>query len=323
MTGAKNDVFIDHLGFALGGARCSVEESSAVGRLISSPEILREAGFRRHHVAAPGESAYDLARRVVDGMGVDLGRVGSVIYATCLPINGSLGGMETFQTFEKTGDVKHLMDFPASHLQADLNLDRAVIIGLNQQACTGMLGSLRLARMQLIAEPDVDQVLCVTADRFPEGALYEQAYNLISDGGAACLVSREPHGFRMIAWHQITNGALARASDDETVGTYFNYTHRLITETLAKAKLDITDLRWIVPQNMNVKAWQILARLLPVDIESVYFESIEEVAHVISGDNIINLKRLDASGRLRPRHRILLCMAGYGLHWQSVVLEKV
>lgn len=314
------DVFVHNLAYALGGQQCSVEESAAAGRLISAPEVLREAGFRDHHVAGRTETAYDLAKHVVAGMGGELRDVGGLVYATCIPLNASIGDPDIFW---KTRDVKHLMDFPASHLQADFGLDRATVIGLNQQACTGMLGSLRLARMLLVAEPDVGQVLCVTADRFPEGALYEQAYNLISDGGAACLVSTVPRGFRLVAWHSITNGALARASDDETVGTYFNYSHRLITEMLAKANLSMADIRWIVPQNMNVKAWQILSRLLGVKMESVYFETIAAVAHVISGDNIINLKRLADSGHIRPGDKVLLCMAGYGLNWQAVILEQV
>jgi 3-oxoacyl-[acyl-carrier-protein] synthase-3 len=186
-----------------------------------------------------------------------------------------------------------------------------------------MLGSLRLARMILVAEPETRRVLCVTADRFPPGALYEQAYNLISDGGAGCIVSTTPRGYRLVAWHAIANGALSRASDDETVGTYFNYTHRLITEILAKAKLSPADLDWVVPQNMNIKAWQILARLVPVDLDKVVFGTIAEVGHVISGDNIINLRRLTDEGRVRPGDRLLLCMAGYGLHWQAVILERV
>jgi len=83
------------------------------------------------------------------------------------------------------------------------------------------------------------------------------------------------------------------------------------------------DLAWIVPQNMNVKAWQILARLLRFAPERIYFDPLPEVAHVISGDNVINLKALDASGRLERGDRILLVMAGYGLNWQCVLVEKV
>jgi len=314
------EVFLHDLAYALGDDAFDVEASEAAGRTRSSAKTLRLAGFERHHVCRPATTSLDLARRTVEPLRGSLADTGAIVYATCLPLNGNVGSSAEF---ERTRDVKHLMDFPVSRLQADLGLDDAVAIGLNQQACTGMLGSARIARALLHAEPDLERVLCVTADRFPEGALYEQSYNLISDGGAAWIASREPRGFRLLACHQITNGALSLVSDDESVGTYFNYTHRVIQETLRQAKLDSSDLAWIIPQNMNVKAWQILARLLRFAAERIYFDPLPEVAHVISGDNVINLLGLDASGRLERGDRILLVMAGYGLNWQCVLVEKV
>ena len=313
------EAFINHLSFALGSQTISVEESAEKGLLISSPEVLREAGFERHHVSAEQATAYDLARQSVREIADSLGDIGAIVYSTCIPANGSIGSQSKF---DETRDVKHLMDFPASHLQSDFSLDKAVVIGLNQQACTGMLGSLRIARMLITSEPDISRVLCVTADRFPEGALYEQSYNLISDGAAACVVSTTPEGFRVIAHHSVTNGAMAQASDDETVGSFFSYTHRAIQDSLAKAGLDINGLDWIVAQNTNRKAWQILSRLLRFDFERVYFPTIREVGHVISGDNIINLKRLADEKKVKTGERVLLFMAGYGLNWQCVILEK-
>src|SRR5262249_10146427 len=213
--------------------------------------------------------------------------------------------------------------FPVSRLQARFGLSKAVVFGLNQQACTAMLGSVRLAGAMLAAEPGWRRGLCVAADRFPEGAVYEQADNLISRGGAACLVGREPAGFRLVAAHQITNGALGRASDDETVGSYFSYTHRLFTETLERAGLTAAGVDWVVTQNTNDKAWQILARLLGIPLERVWSPSMSDVGHVISADNIVNLAQLVTSGQLRPGQRVALMMAGVGLKWHCLLLEAV
>ena len=314
------EVFLDHLSFKPGDERSTVEESAEKGRTISTASVLRESGFNEHYVCYSQTTAYDLAHGAVQQIEEELGDIGAIIYSTCIPLNGSVGDQKKFH---ETRDVKYLMDFPASHLQSDFKLDKAIVIGLNQQACTGMLGSLRVAKMLLMSEPEIERALCVTADRFPQGALYEQSYNLISDGAAACIASTSARGFRLLAAHAITNGAMARASDDETVGSFFSYTHRVIQETLVKAKLDVRDLSWIVPQNTNRKAWQILARLLKFDFERVYFPTIAEVGHVISGDNIINLKRLVDERRIEPGQTALLFMAGYGLNWQCVVVEKV
>ncbi len=245
--------------------------------------------------------------------------MGCIVYSTCLPCNATLGEGAAFR---ETGDVKCLMDFPASHLQADLGLERASVIGLTQQACTGMLGALRLARGLLAAEPDLHRVLCLTADRFPEGARYEQAYNLISDGAASCLVSREPRGYRIVALHAMTNGALARASDDETAGSYFAFTCRAVQETLSRAGLVMAQIDWVVAQNMNRKALDVLGRLLAVPEGRLLAPTLPEVGHVISGDNLINLRTLDEGGRIAPGQHVLLTMAGYGLNWQCAVLVK-
>ena len=311
--------FVDRFGYALGSVKHDVHDSAAAGRTHTPATAFVGSGFRWHHVCADGETAYDLAREAVLSIGGDLGDVGAIVYATCIPANANLG---TPERFAETADVKHLMDFPASRLQADLGLDGAFVVGLGQQACTSMLGSLRIAQGLLATDESLSRVLCVSADRFPPGSTYEQAYSLISDGAAACVVSREPAAYRLVAAHHITNGAMVSADDDETVGSYFAYTHRLVTELLAKAGLGIDDIDWVVPQNTDAKAWRILSRLLRIDYAKVWCPSVADVAHVISGDNIINLSWLHDRGVVGPGRRLLLTMAGYGMNWQGVVLER-
>lgn len=312
-------VFINHLAYALGDKPGTVEQAEQNDMLLSPASALREVGFARHHICSNKTTTYDLAYRCVRNIHDDLGNIDAIIYATCIPSNGTTGAESKFR---ETRDVKYLMDFPASHLQADFGLEKAIVIGLNQQACTGMLGSIRLARNFLVSEPEMTRILCVTADRFPEGSLYEQAYNLISDGAAACVVSTKAAGFRVLAFHGITNGAMVMASNDQTVGCYFSYAHQVIHRTLHKAGLAITDIDWIVPQNTNMKAWQILSRIFDFDYGRVYFPTINDVAHVISGDNVINLKKLLEEGKLKSGERILLFMAGYGMNWQCIILER-
>ena len=314
------EAYVDHLSYALGDVRQSLAEAEARQQLVSDPSALEGAGFAHHHVCSADVDAYSLARATVEPLRERLGTIDIIIYSTCLPINGSVHGQAEF---EASRDVKHFMSFPASHLMADFDLTSARVIGLNQQACTGMIGSIALARDLLAANPDNRRVLCVTADRFPEQALYEQSYNLISDGGAACIVSDADSGYRILGHFHVTNGGMVNANDDETVGSFFSFSHQVISAAVNRAGLTIADIDWVVPQNTNVKAWEILTRLLGVDMERVFLGSIAEVGHVISGDNIINLKQLADEGRLERGQRLLLFMAGYGSNWQALVLEVV
>ena len=312
-------VFVGDLGVALGRRKLSVEESVAAGRTRSGEAELLGAGFRYHHVCDDEETAYDLARAAVVPLEGRLAGTGAIVYATCLPASANLAPSAHF---EASGDVKDLMDYPASRLQADLRLEGAVVVGIGQQACTSMLGSIRLARALLVAEPDMARILCVTADRFPTGARYEQAYSLISDGAAACVVSREAGDYRLVAAHHITNGAMVSADDDETVGAYFSYTARLVGELLARAGRSSADVAWVVPQNTDPRAWRILARLLGIDEDRVFAPSLPDVAHVISADNIVNLAWLEGRDVLQPGDLVVMVMAGYGMNWQALLVEK-
>lgn len=315
-----NDVYVSQLASALGSLTQTVEEAATAGQTLSRADALRSSGFESHHLCAINENAHTLAVSAFKNSGIEPGLIDAIVYSTCLPLNGNICPQARFA---QSRDVKHVMQFPASELQAEFGMHKAFVIGLNQQACTGMLGALRIARNTLIAEHGIDNVLCITADRFPKNAIYEQSYNLISDGAAVCLVSREPRDYRLIDVHHITNGAMVSASDDETVGSYFNYTCKLVQEALERAGMVLADIRWVVPQNTNRKAWEILSRLLGLDEEQAWFPSMATTGHVISADNIINLAALRESGRLESGDRVLTFMAGYGSNWQCALLEAV
>lgn len=320
-------IYLDFPAYRLGTNRRSVQQAEVDGVLFSASSALADAGFGEHHHCPDTETAYDLAKGTLDDMLTSypetrdlLPRTDLILYVNCLPLNGNTGDVHQF---EATRDVKHLMDFPASRLQADFGMEQSYVMGISQQACTGMLGSIRVANAMLQAEQDLQQVLCITADRFPPGAVYEQAYNLISDGGAACIVSREARGYRFLGAYHITNGAMAAANDEETAGFYFSYSHRMITELCRKAGITVNDVQWIVPQNTNQKAWRILASVLRFDFERILMPTIGTAGHCISGDNIINLKTVQAQNRIQPGDKILLPMAGFGLNWSCILLEKV
>lgn len=311
------DIFLDDPVYALGEMTATLAESAADGRLASDPAALAEAGFARHHLCGPGTSVVDLAERCLAGM-AGPPRADLLIFATALTASGNLGDADAFAA---TGDVRHLMDFPASRLQQRLGLPDAAVVGLNQQACTATLGALRLARGLLAAEPDLDDILCVSADRFPEGARYEQSWCLISDGAAGFRVSRRGGRWRVLGCHQLTNGALATATADETVGAFFAHTYRLVGETAARAGVAVAAIDWIVPQNMHGAAWPLTAHLLGLDEARLAPDSTAENGHVIAADPIINLRRLQDSGRLMPGQLVLLAMAGFGMNWQAALLQ--
>jgi 3-oxoacyl-[acyl-carrier-protein] synthase-3 len=218
--------------------------------------------------------------------------------------------------------VKHLSESPASRLQTAFGLKDAAVVGITQQGCTGMLGAIRVAKSMLADDPSLRRALCVTSDRFPEGALYEQSYSLISDGATACIVSPDEGTYRIISSHAFTVGGRGAANDDEMVGAFFNQTHRLIVDSLAKARLELGQIGRLVPQNASPKAWQVLARLLRVDDGLFFRGTVSSVGHAIGSDCILNLMELERVSPVRSGEKVLVFVSGTGMNWQSLILEK-
>ena len=54
------EFYVDNLSYALGSVKRTVDES-AKSDTFSSAKLLRDSGFETHHLAAEGESVFDLA----------------------------------------------------------------------------------------------------------------------------------------------------------------------------------------------------------------------------------------------------------------------
>ena len=125
-----NSIYLSHLDYALGGTMQSVETAERAGLLSSPAEALRSGGFEFHNVCGPDESAYDLARAAIQSGNIDTQSIDAIIYSTCLPANAN---MDDAGRFKSTRDVKHLMNFPASRLQAEFGMAMAEIGGIFQE----------------------------------------------------------------------------------------------------------------------------------------------------------------------------------------------
>ena len=64
-------------------------------------------------------------------------------------------------------------------------------------------------------------------------------------------------------------------------------------------------------------------QILRIDRDKVFFDSIKDVGHIISSDNIVNLCELQKTEKIKSGDKLLLLMAGFGLNWQAVLLESV
>jgi 3-oxoacyl-[acyl-carrier-protein] synthase-3 len=251
-------------------------------------------------------------RRLLDRTGVDPSTIGVLFYAGAAPASHAAGE-----------SLLAGFSYPAARLQYEFEFAGARTIGVSQTGCLGMMTAVSLGRAVLMADAAVERVLCVSVDVLPAGSSREILYNLISDGACAVLLERGDGPDRLVAERQITKGYYwdCETRGNEIVAAYFPTARTLIRDTLASAALTADDIALIVPHNVSLRSWEILLQLTALPLERLYADNIPMKAHVISGDNFINLKDAEGQGRLRTGDRLLLFNFGFGASWASLLVE--
>ena len=158
------EIWISRLNYVLGDDEHDLQDCQE--HMVSTVAELINAGFKKHHVCTSEQNSLDLAQAVVKKATAEQPVDPELlVYATALPMNAAVPRGDSYT---ETRDVKHLMDFPGSHIQADAGWTKASVFGLGQQACTTVMGSWRLAGAMLAVEPTWQEAVCINADRFPE-----------------------------------------------------------------------------------------------------------------------------------------------------------
>jgi 3-oxoacyl-[acyl-carrier-protein] synthase III len=313
------------LGYYLPRHQRTVEQVVKSGLSNSSEEKLTQLGFGSIRVAED-QSAEELAvlavRDLHERSGFDLDQIDVVLYAGGLATS-SVVVTDQQERWGAMVDPTPLFRFPGCYLQAEIGIPNASVIGLTQLACNSFQAAIRTSRALIASEPDVNHVLCVAADRFPRDAKREIVYNLMSDGACAAVVSRGETSNAILAITQITRGAYwdATVSHDQLIAAYFPLARRAIVEAVDRAGLDLASIDLLVPHNLNLKSWAILAQVLGIPLERVFTRNIARIGHVVASDNVINYVDAIDEGRIRKGDKVVLFAMGFGAHWSCTVVQ--
>jgi 3-oxoacyl-[acyl-carrier-protein] synthase-3 len=324
ISGGQGTPVIAGISYVFPSCTRSVRELAQASMLESSADTLESFGFSSVHVGTT-ETPYDLARQSVEKLiaehSIDPESVGLLIYG------GTPGAMAFRQADEadKAGPgfcTKDRFKYPSARLQYDVGLLNASTFGLDQLACTTLLGAVRLARSLCMTE-GIERAICVTSEFFPMNAGREAIFNCTSDAACAVLIERSGTRNRLISASTVTKGYYWDTDTlrDEVVGSYFPTARFVAEKTVDDAGWARGDVDWIIPHNVSLRSWQILSGLLRLPNAKLWSDNIARHGHTLAGDNFINYRDALDSGAIEPGQRVLLFSYGFGAHWTGVAVE--
>jgi 3-oxoacyl-[acyl-carrier-protein] synthase-3 len=309
-------VGISAVAYALPARRVTLEALESEGLLAGGASRLRALGFDRVHVSDvdAGELALQAVRTLAETHPFDPEAIDALFYAGALPASHA------------AANRRELLDgfsYPAGRVQYEMGLLNAVVTGVSQAGCVGLVRAVQLAADFLCAHPDASRALAVSADVLPSGATREILYNVISDGACAVLIDRDSPRNRIMAWRNVTKGYYwdVRARDAEIVAAYFPTARTVVYETLESAGVRSKDIAWEIPQNVSRRSWEILLELLDLGSARLFADNIAPIGHVIAADNFINLADAASRQLLHRGDLLLLFNFGFGANWSCMLLE--
>lgn len=208
-------------------------------------------------------------------------------------------------------------------LAAECGLLNTVHLGIGQVGCTSLLATVRVAAAILEAETDATCALCLTVDECPDGSSREVMYNVVSDSACAVLLRKDhPHNQIIRSW-QLSRPEFWDASThtkDALAVNYFPLSRRFILDCLASEQLTLDDIAMVMPHNVSLNSWVILASALGLPIEKVYTHNIH-LGHTFGADCFINLHDALSRQLLKTGDRVLMFGFGMGGHWAAALVR--
>lgn len=312
------------IAYVLPAASASLHELHQRGQLSSTPELLEQFGFGRVHTAvqeSPYGLALDAGRLLLEKTAIDPAEVG-------LLVHGGPQGPTAFArapTAAASSAAHRTMDrflFPGARLQHELGLERAMMLGVDQLACTTLLGAVRVARALCLTE-NIRYAMCICAEFFPADSGREAIWNCTSDAAVAVLLELDAGPMRIAATQHVTKGYYwdADTMRNEMVAAYFPTARHIIARTLAEAGWSAGEVDWIIPHNVSSRSWDVLRPLCGFGSTPIWDGNIARIGHTLAGDNFINLADALECGDVVNGQKLLLFSYGYGAHWTALAVE--
>ena len=302
-----------------------VTNDELAAQLDTSDEwIVERTGIRQRHIAGEGETtstlAIEAARDALDDAGIDASEIDLIVLATATPDN----------TFPAT----------ATKVQAALGCNGCPAFDV-AAVCSGFLYAMSTADAMLVSG-QATRALVIDAETFSRILDWEDRTTavLFGDGaGGIVLEAQDGDGSRGILTSQLhADGAQhdllyvdGGPSTTQTVGhlrmkgrEVFRHAvgnlAQVLTDVVAKAGIEISDIDWVVPHQANIRILEGTAKKLGLPPEKVIV-TVDRHANTSAASVPLAFAAARADGRIKQGDLVLFEAMGGGFTWGASLVR--
>ncbi|MEU5552548.1 3-oxoacyl-[acyl-carrier-protein] synthase III C-terminal domain-containing protein [Micromonospora sp. NPDC047793] len=236
----------------------------------------------------------------------------------------------------------------ADELRKRLGLSGTDAFAVTQQFCASGLAAVDIAGELLRADGDpMAKALVVTGEKAFNSVLrYVLHVSITGEASTALLVGLDtPDGYRsgglaagpgrspdgagsrVLSYAARTEGEFAdgfRMSAEQLRrfgDTYNTHLWTAMSDALAQAGKELSDIAMVIPHNVNASLWLRLCAQVGLDRRRVFLDNIPRYGHCNCSDPFLNLVSMRERGLLREGESYLLTSVGIGSSYAAMVIE--
>jgi 3-oxoacyl-[acyl-carrier-protein] synthase-3 len=286
--------------------------------------IVTRSGISARHYAEPGQLSSDLAlqaaQRALEAAGMQANDIDLIIMATSTP--------------------DHLGGFPSTAcvVQRKLGITNGAPAMDVQAVCSGFVYAMSVAD-SFIKSGAHKNVRVIGAEVFSRILDFKDRTTcvLFGDGAGAVIMSasQEPgvlatklhadgsHGHILCVPGSIDNGAVAGSAylymDGPAVFKLaVSLLDKVAREALEAAKMQSTEVDWLVPHQANIRIMQGTAKKMGLPLEKMVV-TVAEHGNTSAASIPLALDQAVRDGRIRPGHTVMMEGVGGGFTWGAVL----
>jgi len=292
----------------------------------TSDEWIRERTGIKERRISTGEGASMLAikaaKRALEDSQIAAGQIDLIIVATATP--------------------DYYTPSIACLVQKEVGADNAICFDMNA-ACSGFLYAMNTAYAYMLTGV-VKNALIIGAETVSRLINYEDRTTciLFGDGAGAAVVQKEEDalfvsqigadGFKSdalvcrqriiqnIAVQGESTAEYLHMNGQEVYKFVVRVIPKLIKEVVAKANLELSDIKYFLLHQANSRMNQVVASKLGLE-EEKFPSNLEKTGNTSAASIPILLDEVNKKGKLEKGDKLVICAFGSGLTWSAVVLE--
>lgn len=208
------------------------------------------------------------------------------------------------------------------------HLTNAIAFGVTINNCASTISAIEMSAALLSNMPAGSKALIVVGElTFTTVQKVIPKISILGDASSVLLVGNTAKQHRLLAVGSVVEGASADGvwmtpeQNQQYERDYAPMFSRAIHRAITKAGLSLSDVKLILPHNVNLPAWSKLVKQLSYPLEKVYLDNVGRYSHCFGSDNIINFVDALKINKLQSGDYYMMATVGLGSFYSAAIFQ--